>query len=47
MNHPEEFTKTTPNHIVKWVLKDRQQYTIGHIVLLYVLSLSAENVPAW
>ena len=25
MNHPEEFTKTTPNHIVKWVLKERQQ----------------------
>jgi len=24
MNHPEEFTKTTPNHIVKWVLKERQ-----------------------
>ena len=22
MNHPEEFTKTTPNHIVKWVLKE-------------------------
>ena len=27
MNHPEEFTKTTPNHIVKWVLKERQQLT--------------------
>ena len=26
MNHPEEFTKTTPNHIVKWVLKERQQF---------------------
>jgi len=25
MNHPEEFTKTTPNHIEKWVLKERQQ----------------------
>jgi len=25
MNHPEEFTKTTPNHIVKWVLKERKQ----------------------
>ena len=25
MNHPEEFTKMTPNHIVKWVLKERQQ----------------------
>ena len=25
MNHPEEFTKTTPNHIVKWVLKECQQ----------------------
>ena len=24
MNHPEEFTKMTPNHIVKWVLKERQ-----------------------
>ena len=24
MNHPEEFTKTTPNQIVKWVLKERQ-----------------------
>ena len=24
MNHPGEFTKTTPNHIVKWVLKERQ-----------------------
>ena len=24
MNHPEEFTKTTPNHIIKWVLKERQ-----------------------
>ena len=24
MNYPEEFTKTTPNHIVKWVLKERQ-----------------------
>ena len=21
MNHPEEFTKTTPNHIEKWVLR--------------------------
>ena len=26
MNHPEEFTKMTPNHIVKWVLKERQQF---------------------
>ena len=25
MNHLEEFTKTTPNHIIKWVLKERQQ----------------------
>ena len=25
MNHPEEFTKITPNNIVKWVLKERQQ----------------------
>ena len=25
MNHPEEFTKTTPNYIIKWVLKERQQ----------------------
>ena len=25
MNHPEEFTKTTPNHIIKWILKERQQ----------------------
>ena len=25
MNHLEEFTKMTPNHIVKWVLKERQQ----------------------
>ena len=24
MNHPEEFTKTTPNYIIKWVLKERQ-----------------------
>ena len=29
MNHPEEFTKTTPNHIVKWVLKERQQIPPG------------------
>ena len=28
MNHPKEFTKTTPNHIVKWVLKERQQITL-------------------
>jgi len=26
MNHPEEFTKTTHNHIVKWVLKERQHH---------------------
>ena len=25
MNHPEEITKTTPNYIIKWVLKERQQ----------------------
>jgi hypothetical protein len=24
MNHPEEITKTTPNYIIKWVLKQRQ-----------------------
>ena len=24
MNHPEEITKTSPNCIVKWVLKERQ-----------------------
>ena len=28
MNHPEQFTKTTPNHIVKWVLKERQQRVV-------------------
>ena len=26
MNYPEEITKTTPNYIIKWVLKERQQY---------------------
>ena len=25
MNHPEEITKTSPNCLIKWVLKDRQQ----------------------
>ena len=25
MNHPEEFTKTTSNYIIKWVLKECQQ----------------------
>ena len=25
MNHPEEITKTSPNCIIKWVLKERQQ----------------------
>ena len=30
MNHPEEFTKITPNHIVKWVLKERQQHPIHY-----------------
>ena len=25
MNHPEEITKTTPNYIMKWVFKERQQ----------------------
>ena len=29
MNHPEKFTKTTHNHIVKWVLKERQQIPPG------------------
>ena len=24
MNHPEEFIKTTPNCIIKWILKERQ-----------------------
>ena len=28
MNHPEELTKTTPNHIIKWVLKERQQLAL-------------------
>ena len=28
MNHPEEFTKTSPNCIIKWVLKERQQAII-------------------
>ena len=32
MNHPEEFTKTTPNCIIKWVLKERQ-----HIALITVV----------
>ena len=27
MNHPEEITKITPNHIIKWVLKERQQWS--------------------
>ena len=35
MNHPEEFTKMTPNHIVKWVLKERQHPP--HAWLLLVL----------
>ena len=25
MNHPKEITKTTPNYIIKWVFKERQQ----------------------
>ena len=32
MNHPEEFTKTTPNCIIKWILKERQQDFISDII---------------
>ena len=28
MNHPEEFTNTSPNCIIKWVLKERQHHAI-------------------
>ena len=41
MNHPEEFTKTTPNHIVKWVLKERQHSPM----LSFCSSLSKSNHP--
>ena len=29
MNHPEEITKTSPNCIIKWVLKERQHGAWG------------------
>ena len=44
MNHPEEFTKITPNHIVKWVLKERQHSP--HAQLLLVLEQIKSSSPS-
>ena len=44
MNHPEKFTKTTPNHIVKQVLKERQHSP--HAQLLLVLEQIKSSSPS-
>ena len=44
MNHPEEITKTTPNHIIKWVLKKSQHSP--HAQLLVVLEQIKSSSPS-
>ena len=50
MNHPEEFTKTTVNCIIKWVLRERQQLpweiTAGSRRVEFQNDLSAEEYVA-
>ena len=41
MNRPEEFTKTTPSHIIKWVLKERQHR--GTTMIFHDESLEMEK----
>ena len=44
MNHPEEFTKTSPNCITKWVLKERPHPP--HAQLLLVLEQIKSSSPS-
>ena len=44
MNHPEEFIKTSPNCIIKWVLKERQHSP--HAQLLLVLEQIKSSSPS-
>ena len=44
MNHPEEITKTSPNCIIKWVLKERQHSP--HAQLLLVLEQIKSSSPS-
>ena len=47
MNHPEEFTKKTPNCIIKWVLKERQQCAfVGEPPLQSRLTIFGVRPPA-
>ena len=44
MNLPEEITKTTPNYIIKWVLKERQHSP--HAQLLLILEQIKSSSPS-
>ena len=44
MNHPEEFTKTSPNCIIKWVLKECQHSP--HAQILLVLEQIKSSSPS-
>ena len=46
MNHPEEFIKTSPNCIIKWVLKERQHLASLSLCLSEALVANARRDQA-